>query len=216
MANEVHPANEHRRDSYVIFSDYPAADATFSMDKVITAPAMRVSRFLLSFILSLPVMLPAQADRQAEPLRLPTLTQTSPDAWINSRPLTREDLRGRVTLIDFWTYGCGNCVRSLPWLASLQRRYAGKDLQIIGIHTPEFAWEESRTAVAAAVNRHGIEYPVMLDNDMRFWRALGNRYWPAFYLVDKQGQVAGYYIGETHIGSRQAEDIESQLNALLK
>lgn len=172
-------------------------------------------RELLLIVLALLMVSPVRAEGVSKSFTLPAFTQQDADAWINSEPLTREDIRGRVTLIEVWTYGCGNCRRSLPWVASLYERYAGKGLEIIGIHTPEFAWEKPRTAVVAAVKLHGIEYPVMMDNDMRYWGALGNRYWPAFYLVDKQGRVVGYYVGETHIDSRQARAIENQLNTLI-
>jgi thiol-disulfide isomerase/thioredoxin len=160
--------------------------------------------------------LPAQAGVLPEPIPLPEFTQTDDNTWINSAPLRRDDLRGQVTLISIWTYGCSNCRRSMPWLESLVERYRDQGLTIIGIHTPEFAWEKPRTAVAAAVKLHGIEYPVMMDNDMRYWRALANQYWPAFYVVDKQAQVVGYYIGETHVDDRQAQAIETHLDALLQ
>ncbi len=159
---------------------------------------------------------PAAADALPEPIPLPEFTQADADAWLNSVPLQRDGLRGRVTLISFWTYGCGNCRRSMPWLEVLAERYSAKDVMIVGIHTPEFAWEKPRTAVAAAVKLHGIDYPVMLDNDMRYWRALANQYWPAFYVVDRHNRIVGYYIGETHVDDPQAQAIEAQLDALLQ
>jgi thiol-disulfide isomerase/thioredoxin len=166
-------------------------------------------------VLLLAVISQPHASELREAFSLPEFTQNEDDAWINSGPLTREDLHGKVTLISFWTFGCINCRRSLPWLESLASRYAGEGLNIVGIHTPEFAREKPRVAVVSAIKLHEIKYPVMMDNDMRFWNALANRYWPAFYVVDKQTQVVGYYVGETHINDRQALVVETQLERLL-
>lgn len=173
------------------------------------------SRCLCALILGLSVSSFSKAAELPEPFPLPAFTQTEAAAWINTSPLTLEDLEGQVTLIEFWTYGCSNCRRSLPWIASLHERYGDEGLRIIGVHTPEFAWEKPRTAVVAAVKLHGIEYPVMMDNDMQFWRALGNRYWPAFYLVDRQANVVGVYIGETHVDDAQARAVEVHIDELL-
>lgn len=171
--------------------------------------------YLFQFALVMLLACPTLAGELQEPFPLPAFTQPDDEAWINSAPLSLDELRGQVTLINFWTYGCTNCRRSLTWLESLQDRYAKQGLRIIGIHTPEFAWERPRAAVTAAVKLHGIEYPVMLDNDSRFWRALSNHYWPAYYLVDPQATVVGYYFGETHVNDQQAHAVEAQLTKLL-
>jgi cytochrome c biogenesis protein CcdA/thiol-disulfide isomerase/thioredoxin len=117
-------------------------------------------------------------------------------AWINSRPLTLQSLRGKVVLVDFWTYSCINCLRTLPYLKSWDERYRSKGLVIVGVHTPEFAFEHDLGNVRAAVKRLGVRYPVALDNDYGSWNAYGNNYWPADYLVDQAGHVRDVHFGE--------------------
>jgi cytochrome c biogenesis protein CcdA/thiol-disulfide isomerase/thioredoxin len=117
-------------------------------------------------------------------------------AWINSRPLTLRALRGKVVLVDFWTYSCINCLRTLPYLKSWDERYRSKGLVILGVHTPEFAFEHDLGNVRAAVKRLGVRYPVALDNDYGTWNAYGNNYWPADYLVDQAGHVRDMHFGE--------------------
>jgi len=116
--------------------------------------------------------------------------------WLNSPPLTVSGLQGRVVLIDFWTYSCINCVRTLPHLQSLEARYGGKGLTIIGMHSPEFDFEKSLPNVTAAVKRLGVTWPVALDSNMATWNAYSNQYWPAEYLIDQQGRIAYYHPGE--------------------
>jgi cytochrome c biogenesis protein CcdA/thiol-disulfide isomerase/thioredoxin len=117
-------------------------------------------------------------------------------AWINSAPLTMQRLRGKVVLVDFWTYSCINCLRTLPYLKSWDARYRSDGLVILGVHSPEFAFEHSLGNVRAAVRRLGIHYPVALDNDFATWSAYQNMYWPADYLVDRQGHVRDAHFGE--------------------
>ncbi len=116
--------------------------------------------------------------------------------WLNSSPLTMATLRGRVVLIDFWTYSCINCVNTFPHLRSLSSRYSTFGLVIIGVHSPEFDFEKSTSNVASAVNRQGVTWPVALDPNMETWNAWENQYWPAEYLVDKDGRVAYEHVGE--------------------
>jgi len=136
-------------------------------------------------------------------------------AWINSKPLTKADLEGKVVLIDFWTFGCWNCYRSFPWLNELEKKLAGKDFMIIGVHTPEFEHEKDRAEVVKKVKEFGLEHPVVMDNDFGFWKAMGNRYWPAFYLIDKAGRVRAMYVGEIHTGDKKARAMEKQIEFLL-
>jgi cytochrome c biogenesis protein CcdA/thiol-disulfide isomerase/thioredoxin len=117
-------------------------------------------------------------------------------AWINSRPLSLRSLRGKVVLVDFWTYSCINCLRTLPYLKSWDAHYRSKGLVILGMHTPEFAFEHDLGNVRAAVKRLGVRYPVALDNDYGTWNAYGNQYWPADYLVDQAGHVRDVHFGE--------------------
>ncbi len=117
-------------------------------------------------------------------------------AWFNSKPLTIAGLRGRVVLLDFWAYTCVNCIRTLPALKRLHDEYSGRGLVVIGVHSPEFAFEREAANVKEAVRDAGIRYPVALDADMRTWNAYDNRYWPAQYLIDKDGYIAYVNFGE--------------------
>jgi cytochrome c biogenesis protein CcdA/thiol-disulfide isomerase/thioredoxin len=117
-------------------------------------------------------------------------------AWLNSPPLTREQLRGKVVLIDFWTYSCINCLRTLPYLTAWYARYQDHGLVIIGVHAPEFAFEKEQANVRRAVTELGIRYPVAIDNDFAIWRAFNNEYWPAHYFIDATGHIRGHHFGE--------------------
>jgi thiol-disulfide isomerase/thioredoxin len=117
-------------------------------------------------------------------------------AWINSRPLSLPRLRGKVVLVDFWTYSCINCLRTLPYLKAWDARYRSKGLVILGVHTPEFAFERDLGNVRASVKRLGVGYPVALDNGYGTWKAYSNNYWPADYLVDQEGRVRDVHFGE--------------------
>lgn len=168
-------------------------------------------RFLLLCLIISPLSLATQLDPQP----LPQFTASSEQDWINSPPLTREQLRGKVVLLDVWTFDCWNCYRSFPWLHGVEEQFAEQDFHVIGIHSPEFAHERKRANVLAKVNEFKLEHPVMLDNDFAYWKALNNRYWPAFYLVDKQGKLRYRWVGETHAGSAQARNIEQAIEQLL-
>jgi cytochrome c biogenesis protein CcdA/thiol-disulfide isomerase/thioredoxin len=125
-------------------------------------------------------------------------------AWINSKPLTLGKLRGKVVLIDFWTYSCINCLRTLPHLKAWYATYHPKGLVIIGVHTPEFAFEHVTSNVKAAVRRLGIRYPVVQDNSFKTWDNYANQYWPAEYLIDKQGHVRHTHFGEGEYGQTES------------
>jgi cytochrome c biogenesis protein CcdA/thiol-disulfide isomerase/thioredoxin len=118
------------------------------------------------------------------------------EAWLNSKPLTLQSLRGKVVLIDFWTYSCINCIRTLPYVTAWDRKYRDKGLVIIGMHSPEFVFEKSIPNVKSAIAQHHIEYPVALDNRLSTWQNFNNRYWPAHYLIDQTGQVVYTHFGE--------------------
>ena len=118
------------------------------------------------------------------------------DAWLNSDPLTMEALRGDVVLIDFWTYTCINCIRTLPYLQDWHEKYDGLGLSIVGVHTPEFEFEKLTANVTAANEELGVAWPVAQDNDFRTWRAYNNRFWPAKYLIDANGVVRYAHFGE--------------------
>lgn len=120
------------------------------------------------------------------------------------------DVKGKVVLIDFWTYSCINCIRTLPYLEAWDERYRDKGLVIIGVHSPEFGFEQEYANVKAAVEKYGIKYPVVLDNSFSTWRSFGNRYWPHKYLIDSDG-----FIRYDHIGEGGYEETERQIQKLL-
>jgi len=121
---------------------------------------------------------------------------TGATGWINSAPLTRDGLKGKVVLVDFWTYSCINCIRTFPYLLDWYAKYKDYGFVIIGVHTPEFAFEHDTANVVQAVKQFGITYPVAQDNNYVVWNAYLNSYWPAEYLIDAQGQVRHYQFGE--------------------
>lgn len=130
--------------------------------------------------------------------------------WLNGDPLTLAELKGRVVLIDFWTYSCVNCIRTLPYLRAWHDKYASKGLVIIGVHSPEFEFEKSLDNLQAAVQDFDINYPVVQDNDFTIWRSYDNRYWPAKYLLDKEGTIR-----YTHFGEGQYDETEAVIQKLL-
>lgn len=132
-------------------------------------------------------------------------------AWINSKPLTMDALRGKVVLVDFWTYTCINCIRTLPYIKSWHETYKDKGLVIIGVHTPEFEFEKNLDNVAKAVKDFGLQYPVVQDNDYATWQAYDNHYWPAKYLIDKNGKIRN-----RHFGEGSYDETESWIQKLLK
>jgi cytochrome c biogenesis protein CcdA/thiol-disulfide isomerase/thioredoxin len=117
-------------------------------------------------------------------------------AWLNSPPLTREGLRGKVVLVDFWTYSCINCIRSLPYIEAWARKYKDHGLVVIGVHAPEFAFEKDIANVRRAVHDLGVNYPVALDDNLAIWQAFNNQYWPAHYFIDAQGRIRHHHFGE--------------------
>jgi thiol-disulfide isomerase/thioredoxin len=145
----------------------------------------------------------SQASLLAIAHRLPNIG-TAPDfinteEWFNTpgkEPLTLASLRGRVVLIDFWTYTCINCIRTLPYLKAWDATYRSQGLEIVGVETPEFAFERDASNVSSAIGQFGIRYPVVQDNEMGTWNAYGNQYWPADYLIDPHGQVRYAAFGE--------------------
>ncbi len=116
--------------------------------------------------------------------------------WLNSNPLTIASLRGKVVLIDFWTYSCINCIRTLPYVTKWYDTYKDQGLVVVGVHTPEFAFEKDPGNVADAIKHFGIHYPVAQDNNYATWNAYSNQYWPAEYLVDKNGDIVYIHFGE--------------------
>jgi thiol-disulfide isomerase/thioredoxin len=116
--------------------------------------------------------------------------------WLNSEPLTAEGLRGRVVLADIWTYSCVNWLRTLPYVSAWAERYRDRGLVVVGVHCPEFGFEHDLDNVRRATRELGVEYPVVIDNDFAIWRSFDNHYWPAVYLVDRDGAIRFHHFGE--------------------
>jgi cytochrome c biogenesis protein CcdA/thiol-disulfide isomerase/thioredoxin len=116
--------------------------------------------------------------------------------WLNSKPLTAEDLKGKVVVVDFWTYSCINCLRAIPYVRAWAEKYRDHGLVVIGVHAPEFAFERNVDNVKKAVATLGISYPVAIDNEYKIWRAFENEYWPAHYFIDATGQIRHHHFGE--------------------
>ncbi|HEU4977293.1 MAG TPA: cytochrome c biogenesis protein DipZ [Solirubrobacteraceae bacterium] len=161
-----------------------------------------------------PMFTPVETAAAATPAgpRLPKLGAapdfTGTQRWFNTpggRPLTLRRLRGRVVLVDFWTYTCINCIRTLPYLKAWDARYRAEGLTIVGVHSPEFDFEKDAGNVQAAIRQNGLRYPVVQDNDLKTWAAWGNQYWPADYLIDATGQVRAAHFGEGDYAQTEAE-----------
>lgn len=131
--------------------------------------------------------------------------------WHNSEPLKLEDLRGKVVLIDFWTYSCINCIRTLPYIQGYWDKYKDSPFVLIGVHTPEFVFEQSETNVARAITKYKLTYPIAQDNQFATWNAFRNRYWPAKYLIDADGNIR-----YTHFGEGDYEETDAAIASLLK
>ncbi|MCZ6614652.1 MAG: redoxin family protein [Chloroflexi bacterium] len=164
-----------------------------------------------------PTLTPTPTDESAEGSAV-AQAPTEPQAedfrgivqWLNSDPLTLEELQGRVVLIDFWTYSCINCLRTLPFLRDWHAKYANQGLTIVGVHSPEFNFEKDEANVREALIREQVAWPVAMDNDFATWRAYRNRWWPNKFLIDQDGIVR-----YNHIGEGAYEETEHQIRALL-
>ncbi|HWP87838.1 MAG TPA: peptide-methionine (S)-S-oxide reductase MsrA [Burkholderiales bacterium] len=134
---------------------------------------------------------------------LPPLTGAT--GWLNSAPLTPASLRGKVVVVDFWAYSCINCLRAMPYVNAWYRHYKDAGLVVLGVHSPEFAFEKDIDNVRAAVKKFDIQYPVALDNEMAIWKAFNNKFWPAHYFVDAKGQIRGHHFGEGKYAKSERE-----------
>lgn len=134
---------------------------------------------------------------------------TSP-TWLNSEPLRLADLKGKVVLVEFWTFGCYNCRNVEPYVKQWHEKYADQGLVIIGVHSPEFSHERELENVRRYIKDHDIRFAVPIDNDFSTWNAYGNRYWPAMYLIDKRGVIR-----HVHVGEGGYRDTEAKIQSLL-
>jgi thiol-disulfide isomerase/thioredoxin len=132
------------------------------------------------------------------------------DQWLNSPALTLSGLRGKVVLVDFWTYSCINCLRTLPYVNRWAETYKAQGLVVVGVHTPEYAFERSTGKLQTAMRRFGVKHPVAQDNHYATWKAYDNQYWPAIYLVDARGQIRFKQFGEGRY-----QETEAAIQALL-
>jgi thiol-disulfide isomerase/thioredoxin len=170
---------------------------------------MKATRLLLAAILAVALGAPIEAraedkrvTQQVRPVAvqlpiegtLPSLGSAT--EWLNSQPLTAAGLRGKVVLIDFWTYTCINWLRSLPYVRAWAEKYKDRGLVVIGVHAPEFAFEKNIDNVRRAAKAMRVDYPIAIDNDYAIWRAFKNEYWPALYFVDAQGRIRHHHFGE--------------------
>jgi thiol-disulfide isomerase/thioredoxin len=179
---------------------------------------LKVGATLLATACLLGLALASYADDEKTAQPQPTLTEAQWAApnfvgisnWLNSGPLNITDLRGKVVLVDFWTYGCINCVNTLPQVTRLYQAYRDKGLVVVGVHTPEFPFEKVTGNVQTALKRHGITYPVAQDNEYATWKAYRNEYWPAQYIVDQSGRIVF-----EHAGEGQYDEIERTIQRLL-
>ncbi|MGC2397559.1 MAG: cytochrome c biogenesis protein DipZ, partial [Rhodomicrobium sp.] len=153
------------------------------------------------------MMMAGKPEAEAEAAKLPPEGVMPPLSgaveWLNSPPLTREGLKGKVVLIDFWTYSCINCLRSIPYVRAWAEKYKDQGLVVIGVHTPEFAFEKSVANVKNAVADLKIGYPVAIDSNYAIWRAFGNQYWPAHYFIDAEGRIRHHHFGEGDYGESE-------------
>ena len=165
------------------------------------------------FLLTTPVV---QAAGAAESTPKLTFEGLMPElnggvAWVNSEPLSLKSLRGKVVLINFWTYTCINSLRTLPYVKEWSAKYRDSGLVVVGVHTPEFSFEREQPNVEVALREHNVTYPVVMDNNYEIWRAFSNEYWPAFYLVDARGRIRYRHFGEGDYG-----EMELAIQQLLK
>jgi len=164
------------------------------------------------FLLSTPVV---QAAGAKEPMPKLTFEGLMPELkggeWVNSAPLSTKSLRGKVVLINFWTYTCINSLRALPYVKEWSAKYRDSGLVVIGVHTPEFSFEREQSNVEIAMRERNVTYPVVMDNNYEIWHAFSNEYWPALYLVDARGQIR-----YRHFGEGDYREIEIAIQDLLK
>jgi cytochrome c biogenesis protein CcdA/thiol-disulfide isomerase/thioredoxin len=179
------------------------------LTRVSLASTGGIEQRLIGAVRAAPAPEPVHVAGAALPVEgeLPSLAGAT--GWLGSRPLDAASLRGKVVVVDFWTYSCINCLRSLPYVRGWSDKYKDHGLVVIGVHAPEFAFEKDPANVKKAVRELGVDYPVALDNDYAIWKGFSNEYWPAHYFIDAQGRIRGHHFGEGEYA--QSEDIIRQL-----
>jgi len=177
-------------------------------------PSLRICITLLALFIALIASWPSP--RGAEIVASPTQAVPAPefagiDRWFNSPPLTMKGLRGKVVLVEFWTHGCINCLHVLPHTKALYERYKDDGLVVVGVHTPEYEEERDPVRIAAAIRKLGVDWPVAVDNGQHTWNAFDNRFWPALYLIDRDGRIV-----YRHVGEGNYDETEAHVRALLE
>ena len=161
----------------------------------------------------------SSAKSNQETTVLPTEPKAPPitnEVWLNTQPLTQADLDGKVVLVDFWTFGCINCTRTIPAVRELYHLYNDKGLIVVGVHSPEFNYEKDLQNVKDAITRLDVPYPVAIDNDFQTWNSFNNRYWPTLYLIDRRGVIRLEHIGELHQDTDGWRRMTAMIETLLK
>jgi thiol-disulfide isomerase/thioredoxin len=149
----------------------------------------------------------------AEPRAVPEFPKDA--QWLQTKPLSLSALRGQVVVVHFWTRGCSNCQANYPVYKRWQEQYADKPVKIIGVHTPEFDSEADTPGVQRTLEKQGLKYPVVIDNDRQIWKSWQNEYWPCIYLVDKKGRVRYHWDGELHLNSADDRRFAAHIDELL-
>jgi thiol-disulfide isomerase/thioredoxin len=174
-----------------------------------------MNRMLAGFLGALLALVGCGGSVAAMATEAPEFTHDAATDWINSPPLALASLRGSVVLIEFWTFDCYNCRNTLPWLKAIHTEYGARGLKVVSVHTPELEQERVPANVRTAVKELGITYPVMIDGDSSYWRAMNNRYWPAFFLVDRDGKIVLGAFGELHRGEKRGDAMEAAIREQL-
>lgn len=192
------------KKTILIIAGFAAILFAFGYDQVVfgdKANSQEIKAQNKMNISSVPSKLPIEG-------RMPALDGAK--KWFNSKPLNNKDLRGKVVLVEFWTFSCYNCLNVLPYVKEWSAKYAPQGLVVIGVHSPEFEREANPENVRNSINELGISFPVAMDNDFAIWKRFNNHYWPAFYLIDKTGNIRYHHFGE---GAYQKS--EAAIKALL-
>ena len=174
------------------------------------SPSRRRALTALSLAVAAPLSRAAGGPNAALRRHSPAPEFAGIETWLNSEPLSMAALRGQVVMVDFWTFACVNCVHVLPHVVRWHEEYKGRGLVVVGVHTPEFAFERDTANVKKAIQRHGIRYAVAQDNKFATWNAFHNRYWPSLYLVDRSGELVF-----SHAGEGAYDEIERTVQQLL-
>jgi len=181
---------------------------------------MKTARLTVLVMNALLIALALQsgASAQASPSKFPTAPELSGTEWLNTKDAeTVAKYKGRITLVHFWAFACGNCKNNLPAIQRLTEKFAKQGLVTVGIHTPEIEIEKKVENVQKAIEKHKITYPVLIDGEYKMWKAFGTQWWPTLYIIDQNGKARWYAAGELNYGERKGEsEAEKVIESLLK